>query len=221
MTMLATIATDVLTAVAVGIAAAGLVTAVLALLINRQRIRVTKLAHAHLEFNAVLEAAHSASEKQAELIREVLQSAVIDVADDQKLPQDLVSSAIFASPNDGPFEIVPGLAVNIEGSESGRRAHPGDIGVGEAAQGGHPVITVFQSPFIGEDPQQRERVDPELRWVIAVPIFGGEQKPVWVLSVAGFFEPRSEDQLRSSVGRLLYYRELLELFLKGVAGESK
>jgi hypothetical protein len=225
MTLLATTRLgDLVIAVAVGTIAVGVASAGLAGLGARQRRRVQSLAQASFDFEVMAGAALRANREQSELIHDVLRSAVEDVASDQELADGFVTGAIFAPAPDGSLEILEGQTVNLEGPESGLRVRPGETGVGEAIRASNPVVTVFRSPLEEstiQDPEQRGRINPALRWIIAVPILAEDDNPVWVLSIAGLVETRTADQLQSSVGHLLYYREFLELLLKGIAGKKR
>jgi hypothetical protein len=215
---------DVLVAASVGLAAVGFASAGLAALSVRQRRRVQSLAQASFDFEAMTSAALQARRDESELIRDVLRSAVTDVAADQQLADGLVTGAIFAPAPDGSFRIMEGQSVNLEKPNFELQVRPGETGVGEAIRTGKPVVTVFRAPLEEstiEDPEQRMRINPALRWIIAVPILAEAHRPLWVLSIAGLVEARSPEQLQSSAGHLLYYRELLELLLKGIAGKKK
>jgi hypothetical protein len=225
MTLLAAIQpVDVLAAVGVGVAGVGLASGGLAWLRARQRKRVQQLVSASVDFEAMANAASRAQREKPELIHEVLRSAVADVAADQRLADGLVTGAIFGAGPDGSLRILEGQTVNLNGTEYAIEVWPGETGVGEAFQTGNPVVTVFRSPFEEstiQDPKQRELINPALRWIIAIPVVAGDHHALWVLSIAGLVDVRSPEQLQSSVGRLLYYREFLELLLKGIAGEKK
>jgi hypothetical protein len=222
--VLGAIGIDVLVAVGVGIAAAAIAVVGIALTTAGQRSRVKQLSRASVSFDSLLVASHQVRDKEGDLIGDALRTAVSDVAAEQHLGEGLVSGVIFAHSTGGALEIVPGLTVNLEEPEAQLQARPAEAGIEEAVQTGQPVITVFRSAIdqnTTEDAGEREPIDPALCWVIAVPIASEAHEPLWVLRIAGIVEPRSEAQLRPSVGRLLYYRELLELLLRRVAEREK
>jgi hypothetical protein len=224
MILLGAIGIDVLVAVGVGIATAAVAVVGIALTTAGQRSRVKQLSQASVTFDSLLDASHQVRDNESDLIKDALRTAVSDVAAEQHLGEGLVSGVMFAPSTGGALEIVPGLTVNLEEQKAQLQAGSAEAGIEEAVQTGHPVITVFRSTIDQnptEDAGKREPIDPDLRWVIAVPIASDAHEPLWVLRIAGIVEPRSEAQLRPSVGRLLYYRQLLELLLRRVAERKK
>jgi hypothetical protein len=223
MTLLATTQLDLLAAVGVGVAGVLVSSVVLVGLRAGQQRRVQSLAEASVNFERMAMAAKEAEFQQSKLIHDVLESAVADVASDQQLPDGLVTGAIFTQEADQSLRILEGQAINLEAPEFELRIRPGETGVGEAARTGSPVVAVFKSPLQEstiEDPEERARINPALRWIIAVPVVPEDHHALWVLSISGLVEPRTQEQLERSVGHLLYYREFLELLLKGIAGKE-
>jgi len=130
-----------------------------------------------------------------------------------------VRGAVFGLTGGGTIAIVDDLAVNFDKIDEQTRLLSGESGVGEVVRSDTTVVTVFDDPrsSSADEPGESEVIDPALRWTIALPIGLADGRPLWVLRVDGLVESRSEGQLESSVARLLYYRELLELLLKGLA----
>lgn len=209
---------DVLIASAGGLAF-GLVSAVVVVAAARTQARRIRTLAEFVPSGTQLDRAEQAlAGGQNDLLRKLVESAVADVADDQGLAAGTVRGSIFA-PDDQNVLRIPGrLAVNFGSPEEATiRIRPGESGVGEAYESGQPVITIFRSP--GEDstiadPEERAKVDPALRWIVSVPVIAlrGE-RPRLVLEVDGT-QQRTAEQLHSAVGRLLYYREVVELLLK-------
>ena len=204
-------AIEVADAALAGLAGAVALTAALGLLRLLQRWRVQRLARSAVEPEAVADAAVDAERDEAKLLNDVIHSAVVDVAGDQRLPEALVRGALLAYSEGGTPRILEGQAVNFDSMADVAGVGSDDSGVGKAVQTRSPVVTVFKDPT-GPEPAQ-----PSVRWTIAVPVLGPEGRPLWVLRVDGLVEERTADQLRSSVGHLLYYREVLELLLKSLA----
>jgi hypothetical protein len=218
------LAVNIPASVGVGLLAAGLASAGLAALRALQRRRVQSLAKQPVDFDSMKDAAQQIAKDEPEILHDVLQSAVADLAADQQLADGLVTGAFFVPAPDGSFEILEGQTVNLEGPDSELHIQPGETGVGEAIEEGKPVVTLFSSPLEEStirDPEQRRLINPALRWIIALPILADDGRPVWVLSITGLVEPRTAEQLQSAVGHLLYYREFLELLLKRIAGKKK
>jgi hypothetical protein len=209
---------QVLTALGVGLGAGVAAVAALLLISWFQRKRVIALAKTKVSDTDLSRAASEVAKDKSELLRKVVNSAIADVAADQNLPKDLVRGALFARSPGGSLRIPDGLAVNFRSHDEEVIAiRPGESGVGEAVSSGRPVITVFVSP--GEDTTiqdetERARIDPDLRWIISLPIASPGEYAPWVLAIDGLTTARTQEQLRSSVGRLLYYVELLELLLR-------
>lgn len=211
---------DVLSAISFGLAAAGLAFAGLSVIALRQRRRVSRLAKAPVEVEHIQKAVLHAERKQSAVLQDVLESAIADVALDQKLSPRLVRGALYAaSPSDGwrVVQVVDSEYVSGAGSQSWGMQASGE-GVSDAAAQRKPVVTICQRSEKNAPPV----TDPdssvsETRWTIAIPVLGADSEPVWVLSVEGAGEARDAQQLHSSVGRLVYYREILELLLKANA----
>jgi hypothetical protein len=219
MIVIASTVSNVLVAVGAAVAASVAVTAALGLITLRDERRNRVLLQDSKASASELEHAAAEAEKESRaVIHDVLESAVAEVAADQQLSSGLVRGALFAREPDGSLRIVEGQTVGFESREEARiRIQPGESGTGEAAKAGLPAVTVFRSVLDEttiEDPEERARIDPSLRWIISVPVLGGDHQAVWVLSVDGLVEPRTQEQLQSSVAHLLYYGRILELLLR-------
>src|SRR5213075_671336 len=118
-----------------------------AALSGRQRMRVRSLARTTVGFDAMRNAAQDAERSERWLVRDVIQSALEDVAKDQQLDPSFVTAAIFAQAADGTLEVVEGLAINLQPPDSELRMRPGETGVGEAFTTGDNILTVFRSPL--------------------------------------------------------------------------
>jgi hypothetical protein len=202
-------AVEVLEALGVGLLASVVSAGGLAWLRQRQRRRVRTLAHAVVEPSAMASAVEEAVKKRGDVIRDVIGSAVAEVADDQGLRDSLVRGAIYSATDDESLAIVKELTVNFDWADTELgRAQPGEDAVGRAFAEASVVVDThggFQT------------TKPEVSWSISVPVMGGSRQPVWVLSIEGLIEDRTIEQLEPSVAHLLYYRELLELLLKSLA----
>lgn len=222
MPVLASTFTDLLTAIGVGLAASVAVSVAVTvrkLLDERQnRALLTPSGPVDTERAAV-----AAEEKDTGVIRDVLASAVADVAVDQKLAPSLVRGSLFQL-RDGSLRMLKDQSVGFGAPDEALiRIQLGETGVGEAAEKGNPIITVFRSPLEEStisDPEARKRINPALRWIISIPILEPDGKPFWVMAIDGLVEPRTTEQLHSSVARLLYYREIFEM-LVNARGRSK
>ncbi len=165
-------------------------------------------------------AALETEKSQASLLSDVLQSAVSDVARDQELHERDVGGALCARSTDSSMRFVEGQTVNLDlRAEAGAGGAAGLVGhvCAAAAARGKPVVTVHEDSLEADDNEARSPSESEPRWAIAVPIFAADNCPIWVLYLEGRGERRDAEQLESSVGSLLYYREVLELLLKSKA----
>lgn len=209
---------DVLSTVGVALAASAVVSIGSLYLTRTQQGRVLSRGRATVGNDAMRAAVQSAQEDRSDFVKDVLQTAVADVAKDLELPDGLVRGAIFNLAADGSAQIADDLTVNFEGTDSEIKLLTAEMGGVEVMRTRTPVVTVFEDPPPdAQRPTPRQLVNPALRWIIAVPIGTTDGDPLWVLSIDGLVESRSEAQLESAVARLLYYRELLELLLKGLA----
>ena len=201
-----------------GLAASVVPVIVLALASLRQRRQVLRLDSETPSAEALRQAVSATETGQSELLRRILISAIEDVASSQDMATSFVRAALFAASPGGSFRIPDGLAVNFTNPDETKIAiQAGESGVGLAVSDNAPVISIFTAPQVDStivDDEERSRIDPALRWIIAIPIrLDGADAP-WVLAVDGLNEARTEAQLHSAVGRLLYYGELLQLLLK-------
>jgi hypothetical protein len=219
----ASLIAEIFGALGVAVAAAAMVSTGMVVLAHRQRDHIFAIARADVDAIAMRLAAQRAQEDRSEIIKDMLRTAVGDVAKDQDLPDGLVRGAIFSWTNDRSITIVDDLAVNYEGDNAYIQFLPGETDVGDVFSSHSPVVTVFDdsaSEAAGQYAERRKVINTPVRWIIALPIGLADGDPLWALSVDGLVESRSEEQLESSVARLLYYRELLELLLKGLARSS-
>lgn len=208
----------VLSTIGVALAASALVSIGSLFLARTQQDRVLARGRATVDNEAMRAAVQSAQENRPAFVKDVLQTAVSDVAKDLELPDGLVRGVIFNLAADGSARIADELAVNFDGTDAELELLANEMGVGELVRTRAPVVTVFDDlPADAQEPSKRQLINPALRWIIAVPIGTTHGDPLWVLSIDGLVESRSEPQLESAVARLLYYRELLELLLKGLA----
>lgn len=97
----------------------------------------------------------------------------------------------------GRLQMVGDLRINMDSSaEWGVSMRPGQGCAGVAWKTREPHVAVY--PFEGIDglePNQAQLVDPDLRWIVSVPICGDEGKPKWVVNVDGKDE-RSREELK-------------------------
>ena len=219
MIILTTTTYDVLSAVAVAAVVSIVGTLALsALRLRDQRRNHALLAEVKATRAALLSAAEKSEERDIDVIHDVLENAVEEVSADQRLPVGLIRGAIFARQADESLRILKGQTVGFASSdETNIRIQIGESGAGQAAGSGRPVITLFDSALEDStirDAAERHRIDPSLRWIIALPVFGAGPEVLWVLTVDGLVERRTQAELRSSVGHLLYYREILSLLLR-------
>jgi hypothetical protein len=220
----ATHAAEVAIALGAGLLSSAL--AVIGLLLTRvrQRSHLKSLATATVDPAAMDQAAARAETEEQAFLREVLQGAVADVAADQRLAEGLVRGALYGLNEGQSVRVLEGETINFDPAEIERiDKGTGELGVSEVFKGGHPIVTVFGSAEENslEEQELGESLDPALRWRIAVPVFGSGQEPIWVMGLDGLVEGRTSEELRSSVSHLLYYREVLELFLKTLATKRR
>jgi hypothetical protein len=222
---LASTTSDVLRSILVAVGASALTIVGGGFFTYRANRRNTRLADRASSPAAVALAAQTVESSDQEVLHDILKTAVRDIASQQELSVGRVRGALFQREGDGSLRILAGQTVGFDSpQEEEIRIQLGESGVGEAAAFGEPVITTFRSPTEEStivDPANRALIDPNLRWIIAVPVAGQQPETQWVLSIDGLIEGRTQDELRQSVVRLLYYRELLELLLRAQAGRGQ
>jgi hypothetical protein len=80
--------------------------------------------------------------------------------------------------------------------EWGVSMRPGQGCAGVAWETQKPHVAVYPFEGInGLEPNQAQLVDPDLRWIVSVPICDDEGKPKWVVNVDGKDE-RDPEELR-------------------------
>ncbi|MEA2579135.1 MAG: hypothetical protein QOE83_27 [Actinomycetota bacterium] len=206
--------TEVLLAIAIGAIVSVAASVAVALITVRQRRQIADLARASLSLEAVKLATSLAEGKDSGLIHQVLESAVADVAADQQLSMRLVRAALIANLPDSP-RVLKHQTVNFDQLPVELSRIQNDAAL-RAAESGKPVISLqsLQEESAAAEPVERGQIDPLPQWVISMPVGQAGGQDAWVMSVEGLVERRAADNLLSSVGRLLYYAEMLDLFRK-------
>lgn len=193
---------DALDAVGFALGAVGLIAVGLGLLNLTRWRRIKALARRTLSVESLHEAAAHAESEQAAVLADVLESAAADVAMDQELEPAQVRAALF-SPQDGSWRLV---ACQPSGG-----SNPTDA----PSHGGAPgELTTEALRAATTERQAVVTMSEDSGWSITLPVLGAEGKPVWILDLESSVARDGVEQLHSAVGRLLYYREALELLLK-------
>ena len=150
-----------------------------------RRLRITAQKAA-----AVPATAHEASLEPR--LPELLAAAARDVADQLKLDPGKVRAALFLTAGQGS--------------------------AGRAYESGQQNIAIYnraQSDSSISDADERQKVHPDLKWIISTPIFGSDRKVVAVLNVDGLEIEQAVEQLEGPAGALVYWAELAGLWLGG------
>lgn len=154
-------------------------------------------------------------------VHSLLATAVEDVAREQDLPSTLVRAAVFRLDPDQRLRIVDGMTFQIRDlEERSIEIAPGEGAAGECFSTGEPRIVVFSDAMedstIGDE-KEREKIDPDLKWIISVPIAGGPATaPIGVFNVDGLVLARKPELLARSIPTLLRWSEVLSIFLREV-----
>jgi hypothetical protein len=149
-------------------------------------------------------------------LRDLLSAVTRDMADAQNLDPAQLRAALYRK-DGNVLRIVPGLTWHLDDPEELQI----EIGLGEGSAGksfqtGRPNIAIYheaRNDTSLSDPLQRSRVDPSLKWVISAPILGQKGEVLGVLNVDGLTIERTWEQLRTSVGILIYWAQLAGLLL--------
>lgn len=149
-------------------------------------------------------------------LRDLLHVAARDLAEEQDLDPLLVRAALFRADGD-VLQIVPGLVWNMTDEEELRIRIPrGEGSAGRAYEAGRPNIAIYHSSRNDtslSDPSQRARVASDLKWIISTPVFGPGEKVIGVFNVDGLREERTWEELRGSIGAMIYWAQLAGLLL--------
>lgn len=158
----------------------------------------------------------SASEKGS--IRNLLQGAARDVADELKIPRNLVRSNLFGVDDHDQMKMPHDLTYNMDREEELGISMPVGYGsTGRCFERRMPNIAVFDEDWGKDSLQDKElrKVHPDLRWVISVPVPYkelGEEHPIWVLNVDGLRIGRSKEELLNASSQLANWSFYIYLF---------
>ena len=88
---------------------------------------------------------------------------------------------------------------------------------GRCFKSNKPNIALFREDWgcdLIEDEEQK-KVDPDLRWIISIPILGGSNgvRTIWVLNVDGIKDKKGEDELQQALNSLVYWSHLITVFI--------
>jgi hypothetical protein len=165
-------------------------------------------------------ASPAASPDEQGPLKELLRSAATDVAREQDLDQGQVRSALFRL-SDGFLQIVPGLTWNLDDPQERQiKISPGQGSAGHAFAAAQPNIAIYANARDDtsiSDTTQRFRVDPELKWIISIPILDQDKSVLAILNVDGLRILKARTDLENSIGTMLHWAKLAGLLL-GVSG---
>jgi hypothetical protein len=154
----------------------------------------------------------------ANTVRSALSTAASDVARTLEIEPNRVRANVFAPNSDGMLRILPGLSHNMNDHAELAIAIPiGQGTTGTAFEMGRPLVSTFKDIRMEStlaDERQRSRTNPDIRWIVAVPIVDpNDRKSSHVLNVDGM-DPKPESELIRAVPSLLYWGELILWLLK-------
>jgi hypothetical protein len=101
------------------------------------------------------------------------------------------------------LQISRDLMVNMDGVaewQISMRPGRGCAGVAWSTREPHVAIHPFEGTD-GLEPDQARLVDPEVRWIISVPIFADDGTPTWIVNIDGK-ETRTREQVEAAVPAL-------------------
>lgn len=157
--------------------------------------------------------------EQQRRVAELLRAAALDVASEQRTPAEFIRAAVFRMDTDGLLRIVPGFTFQMASPDELQiEIRPGEGGAGTSFASRQPCISILLNPVddstISQE-KQRFRIDPDLRWIVSVPIFAGSREtPIGVLNVDGLSLQKDAEDLAQSIPTLIRWAELLSVFLR-------
>lgn len=135
-------------------------------------------------------------EEDREEVRALLSDTRDAVAESLDTEKAASRANVIAENRLGRLQMIGDLRVNMDGAaEWGVSMRSGQGCAGVAWKTGKPHIAVH--PFEGDDglePTQAQLVDPDLRWIVSVPILDDDGRPKWVVNVDGK-EKRGREEL--------------------------
>lgn len=151
------------------------------------------------------------SERTKKILLDLLSAATKNVADEQHLVESKVRAALFYKAGE-VLRIIPGVAWHMGNpAELEIEIGIGEGSAGKAFQTGQPNLAIYhraRSDTSISDRQQRSRVDPDLKWIISIPVLGPGNEVIGVLNVDGVTTERTPEQLEKSIGDVIHWAQL-------------
>lgn len=149
---------------------------------------------------------HSLNQEEQTVALQALSFAREEVASLLRMDESLVRSNFFSSADDHLL-MVPGMTQNLDRPEErSLRLSIGQGCTGLAFKERKPVLGV-RDPNTGDWGEYQlahpdmAALDPELRWIVSVPVLTDDKRVLGVLNVDGLGEERTADQLTEVVAR--------------------
>jgi len=170
--------------------------------------------------NTLILAHDGLTSEQRDAASGIVESAAADVASTLKVSAAHVRGNVFGTNEAGMLRIITDFSCHMEHPPERSMMMPiGQGSTGRAWQRHRPNIAVRREDW-GDDvlaDDQMGRIEPNLRWIISVPVFTGrpEDPPTWVLNVDGLHEERTAKDLAPAVGVVMQYAEAMSRLLRG------
>lgn len=150
-----------------------------------------------------------------------LKGVADEVAQTIAVDKQSVRANLFGLGPDGRLHIIPELIYNMDhDDELALSMAPGEGSTGHAYQTSRPNIAVLRSDW-GKDTLtdvELDRIHPELRWIVSVPIFvGSSQHPLFILNVDGLRVAKDETALGEAVPKMFHWAQFINLALAKAA----
>ena len=190
--------------------------------VHAQRSDVSKLPRVRATNNAnTVNIFNDWTREQKEDLIRCLQGAVADAAAELKLSTNVVRGNLFGIDEHHHLKMVPEMTVNMLRPEEFTLSIPVGYGsAGRAFQNKEANIAVVgkkgNKSTIADEEQKK--VHPDLRWIISIPVLGGNNvpAPILIMNIDGIKEARSEESLRKALPHLFHWSYAISLVLKHV-----
>ena len=148
----------------------------------------------------------------------VLKSAAMAVADTLELSSDLVRANLFGRADTRCLRMIRELTFQMTHEPEYTIELPVGYGsTGRCFKTGQDNIALLENdwgPDFIED-EQLQKVQPELKWIISVPVLGpgDPPEPIWVLNIDGLKEKREAESLGGALSEMYKYSNLISLMI--------
>lgn len=161
--------------------------------------------------------ANQLTDQRKKRILKVLKKVALTVAEALNVRSEFVRSNIFGKDEGDNLKMITDLTFQMDRTEELSISMPIGYGsTGRCFNSSEPNIAILENDWgkdVIEDEELR-KVHPDLKWIISVPVLGGEPlRPAWVLNVDGLYERRTREDLLNALRKMFKFSKTVSLIL--------